>query len=119
MRGKKKLVPPLTRAQQSALEQAYRHSGSHRVRQRAQAILLSSRGYCLDQLADILSVDRDTISRWMDAWQQQGAEALADAPRSGRPPKLGAEVEQALRQILEQPSPNLKALLTGELQKRG
>ena len=45
--------------------------------------------------------------------------ALADAPRSGRPPKIDAQVEQALRESLEQPSPNLKALIAQEMQKKG
>jgi transposase len=116
----KKFVPLLTQAQQSTLEQAYRSSSSsHRTRQRAQAILLSSRGYGLDQLADILSVDRDTVSRWLAAWQERGLQGLSDAPRPGRPSKIDAEVEEALREILEQPSPNLKALITEEMQKRG
>ena len=73
----------------------------------------------MDQLAAVLSVDRDTVSRWLAAWQEQGLEGLADAPRSGRPPKIDAAVEEALRQILEQPSPNLKALIADEMQKRG
>ena len=73
----------------------------------------------MDQLAAVLSVDRDTVSRWLAAWQEQGLEGLADAPRSGRPPKIDAAVEGALRQILEQPSPNLKALIADEMQKRG
>jgi transposase len=89
------------------------------VRQRAQAILLSSRGYSLDQLVDILSIDRDTLSRWMAGWQEQGITALADAPRAGRPRKIDAAVEEALRQILENPSPNLKAVIAQELQKKG
>ena len=114
-----KFVPPLTAAHQQALEQLYRHGISHRERQRAQAVLLSARGYSLDQLADILSTDRDTISRWLTQWQEPGREGLADAPRSGRPRKIDAEVEAALRDILEQPSPNLKAVIAAELEKRG
>ena len=112
-------MPPLTDAQQSALEQVYRHSRSHRTRQRAQAVLLSARGYSLDQLADILSADRDTLSRWLNTWQEKGFDALADAPRSGRPRKIDAQVEEALREILEQPSPNLKAFIAQEMQKKG
>jgi len=114
-----KFVPPLTTADQQALEQIWRHGASHKERQRAQAVLLSARGYTLDQLADILSVDRDTVSRWLNQWQERGREGLTDAPRSGRPPKIDAEVEAALREILEQPSPNLKAVIAAELEKRG
>lgn len=114
-----KFVPPLTAADQQSLEHLYRQGNTHKQRQRAQAVLLSARGYNLDQLAHILSADRDTISRWLDQWQARGQEGLADAPRSGRPPKLDAAVEAALRDILEQPSPNLKAVIAAELEKRG
>jgi len=115
----KKSVPPLSNTDTAVLEQTYRQGKSHRERQRAQAVLLSSRGYSLDQLSDILSADRDSISRWLTAWQQQGVQGLADAPRSGRPRKIDAAVEEALRDILEQPSPNLKAATAAELQKKG
>ncbi len=115
----KKSVPALSDTDKAVLEQTYRQGKSHRERQRAQAVLLSSRGYSLDQLSDILSADRDTISRWLDSWQQQGRSALTDAPRSGRPPKMDAAVEEALREILEQPSANLKAAVQAELQKKG
>jgi transposase len=114
-----KFVPPLSAADQAALERAYRQGKSHRARQRAHAVLLSSRGYSLDQLADIVAAERDTISRWLDGWSQRGLAALEDAPRCGRPSKIGAALEGTLRDILEHPSPNLKALLQAELEKRG
>lgn len=71
-----KFVPPLTAADQQALEQHYRQGTTHKQRQRAQAVLLSARGYSLDQLADILSADRDTISRWLDQWQERRGKGL-------------------------------------------
>jgi transposase len=115
----KKSVPPLSDADESALKRLWRQGKNHRERQRAQAVLLSSRGYSLDQLSDILGADRDTISRWLNAWQELAVAGLADAPRSGRPSKLDTQVEQALREILEQPSANLKAVIAAELEKRG
>ena len=115
----KKFVPPLTEPDRAALERTWRRGASHRERQRAQAVLLSDRGYTLEQLADILCADRDAVSRWLDAWRERGHEGLAEAPRPGRPPKIDAAVEGALRQILEQPGPNLKAAIAAELEKRG
>lgn len=50
---------------------------------------------------------------------QGGIHALRDAPRSGRPSKLDRALDEALREILEHPSPDLKALLLAEVQKRG
>lgn len=109
----------LSDSDRSALEVVYRQGATHRERQRAQAVLLSSRGYSLEQLSDILGADRDTISRWLDRWQREGLGGLSDAPRSGRPHKMDAVAEAAVREILENPSPDLKAIITAELQKRG
>ena len=114
-----KKLTALADADRSALEVVYRSGNTHRERQRAQAILLSSRGYSLDQLAEILSSDRDTVSRWLSRWEKEGLSGLTDAPRSGRPHKMDAVAEAAVRDILEHPSPNLKAVITTELEKRG
>ncbi len=52
----------LTQEQQEQVEKLYRESDNHRERQRAQALLLSNRGYRMEQLAELFSVDRDTWS---------------------------------------------------------
>ncbi|OAD22784.1 Transposase [Candidatus Thiomargarita nelsonii] len=62
-----------------------------RVRQRSHAILLSFDGFSIDQIADILGVGRDAISRWLDSWEQSGFEGLNDQPRPGGPCKLTPE----------------------------
>lgn len=113
-----KFVSALTQADQSALRRLYQEGRSHRARQRAHAILLSAEGYTLAQLAEIFAVERDTVSRWLDAWQQQGLNGLADAPKSGRPRKLTKEVEAALVDLLQNPTPALKALVQAELRKK-
>lgn len=114
-----KFVPALTDTDQNALEEVYHDGKTHRQRQRAQAVLLSAKGFALDQLADILSADRDTVSGWLDAWQQNGLDGLADAPRPGRRRKIDTSLEAVLRDILiENPSPHMKALLMAEAKKR-
>lgn len=114
-----KFVSPLSEPDQAKLEQTYRTGKTHRERQRAQAVLLSAQGFTLDQLSQILHADRDTLSRWLDAWQDKGRAALSDAPRSGRPRKIEEQVLEALEDILANPSPDLRAVLQAELKKRG
>lgn len=114
-----KHVNTLSDSDRTALELVYRQGVTHRERQRAQSILLSSRGYSLDQLSDIVTADRDTISRWLDRWEKAGVSALSDAPRSGRPHKMDAVADAAIREILENPSPNLKSEILTDLQKKG
>ena len=62
-----------------------RRSPVFRVRQRAHAILLSAKDYRIDQLVDIFEVDRDTITRWLDRWDEDRFDGLEDAPRSFAP----------------------------------
>lgn len=114
-----KHIPSLSESDQTALEQMHLNGKTARQRQRAHAVLLSASGYKLDQLADILRADRDTISGWLDAWQKQGLDGLADAPKSGRRRKIDGGLEAVLRDILiENPSPNMKAMLQAELKKK-
>jgi len=57
-----KSIPALNETDRIALEHAHRDGPTHRQRQRAQAILLSARGYTLEQLADFFQTRRDTVS---------------------------------------------------------
>lgn len=66
---------------------ASRHGPWRRFRQRAHAVLLSGKGYRLEQLADIFEADRDTVSRWLDAWERHGLMGLRDQEHPGRPRK--------------------------------
>ena len=114
-----KFVQPLTQTETQALQQLHKTGPTHRERQRAHALLLSAKGYTLDQLADIFDLDRDTLSQWMDVFQAQGVSALSDAPKSGRPRKIDQDTQKSLVQtVREQPSPQLKSTLLETLKKR-
>ncbi|MDQ3323309.1 MAG: helix-turn-helix domain-containing protein [Acidobacteriota bacterium] len=65
-----------------------------RVRHRSHAILLSHQGSTREEIARICRVQRDTVSLWINAWQECGCKGLEDNKRSGRPPILTVE-EQA------------------------
>lgn len=72
----------------SVLEYIRKTDLRYRVRDRAHALLLSSQGKKIKELALIFNVDRDTISSWFDRWESNGFDGLEDAPHPGRPPKL-------------------------------
>ena len=97
-----RFVASLSEEEAAGLRAWYKEGPTHRLRQRAQAILLSARGWRVDALAEVFESDRDTVSRWLDHWEERvpGAPleaALADAPKSGRPPKLSpADAEEML-----------------------
>src|SRR5262245_45068995 len=88
MRTATKFVAPLTDEQRQRLKEIYKTDANWRRRMRAQAILLSEKGFELNQLATIFEIDRDSISQWLDWWAEHEFEGLSDDPRSGRPPIL-------------------------------
>jgi predicted transcriptional regulator len=75
-----KFVYPLNEEQTNELKALVKNSEKHRTRQRAHAILLSSDGFSVDDIAKIFWVDRDTVSGWIDKWEQFGLEGLKDKP---------------------------------------
>lgn len=94
MRTPTKFVNPLTDEQCTRLQTIYKTDTSWRTRQRAQAILLSARGYPVNQLADLFEIDRDRISQWLDWWDEYEFDGLGDDPRTGRPPLLATAAKK-------------------------
>ena len=80
-----KFVAPLMEAEQITLLEARDHGPTAALRRRAQAVELSSRGYRLAAIAELLAVHRETVSGWFDLWAAQGLRGLYDQPRGGRP----------------------------------
>lgn len=114
-----KFIQSLTPEQLNSLRALHKEGATHRVRQRAHAVLLSAKGYTLNQLADIFDLDRDTVSEWLRVWEQQGTAALGDAPKSGRPSKLDeATRKELVRTVREAPSSTLKTRLLENLKKK-
>lgn len=99
------------------LERLHRAGASHRERVRAQVVLLSSKGFDLNTLAVIFSSDRDTVRDWLVRFEQDGIEALGDAPKPGRPSKLTPQAKALLQDALQTPTPDFKPQLLQRLKK--
>ncbi len=61
---------------------------SAKVFKRATALLELHRGKTLQQVAETLSVNYNTVALWRDHYNQAGLSCLHDAPRSGRPVEI-------------------------------
>src|SRR5512147_3212252 len=81
-----KFVAPLTEAERFTLLEARDQGPTAPLRRRAQAVELSSRGYRLTAIAELLDIHRETVSGWLDLGTTQGLRGLYDLPRCGRPP---------------------------------
>lgn len=66
-----------------------------KIRHRAQAVLLSHKHYPIKQIADILLVDRDTVSRWLHNWESNRFDSLADQTGQGRPSILSSSEKKS------------------------
>jgi len=71
-----------------------------RVSERMHAVLLSSRGYDVGQIAAILEYDEATIRRWIERFEPEGLEGLQDRPRPGRPRSAGAAAQDSMRRAI-------------------
>jgi len=79
-------IGPLSDEQRQALEQVRRRAVG-RVSQRAHMVLLSGRGYTVEQIAEIFGVGEDVVRKWLHRYERQGPLGLDDRPRPGRPPR--------------------------------
>ena len=94
-----KFVKILSDEERKKLIENHQNHRNFRVRHRSHAILLSHQGSTREEIARICRVQRDTVSLWIDAWQEFGFQGLEDAERSGRPPILTAEEEEKAIEI--------------------
>ena len=97
MRTATKFVGSLAEEERQRLKEIHKTDANWRTRMRAQAILLSDKGFALNQLAAIFEVDRDAVSQWLDCWAEYQFEGLSDDPRSGRPPILATASKKTKR----------------------
>src|SRR4029434_175583 len=97
MKTPTRFIASLTEAQRAELNEVMRSHPNARTRMRAHAVLLSARGYAIDRIADIYEVDRDSVSTWLDRWEQHGAAGLEEQPRRRPPPAPSARRARAGR----------------------
>jgi len=87
--------------EQTELQQMRRQAVG-RVSQRAHMILLSIQGQSVPVLAVIFQTSRVTVRFWIKRYNAEGPEGLYDEPRSGRPSKVNASVQETLVDCLEE-----------------
>ena len=110
-----RFVAPLGAEVCGQLDGLRRRGRRHRVRQRAHAVRLSAKGYPLDQIADVLAVDRDAVSRTLDRWKRGAWPPWRKEVVRAAPPKVDAALAaEVLAAAQERP-----ASLRRTLAKRG
>ncbi len=91
-----KFVRALTSSENDELRSIYKHHGSCSVRRRAQALLLSHRGFDVNTISTILDVHRNTVSRWIDQWNERQVDGILTCEGQGRPRIFSEDEEKTL-----------------------
>ncbi len=114
-----RFIKDLSTEEKILLKNIHKTSHTHASRRRASAILLSHKGYTLNELSKIFDICRQTAASWLNAWAKDGESALSDKPRSGRPFKLLPDIKQeAIEWVTEHPR-SLKTVLAQLSEKHG
>src|SRR5215204_1420165 len=88
-------------AQREVLHHLTRTDPDPRVRRRAHALLVLSRGQSVMAVARLFETAPHRVRAWRSRFLIGGRQGLADAPRTGRPPKLDAAALAFLEEALE------------------
>jgi transposase len=78
-----------------------------RVRERAEMVKAALLGQDVGWIAAWTGRSEQTVRRWLDGYERGGLDALADAPRCGRPAKADAAYLAALERAADTPPPAL------------
>ena len=108
-------VSPLSEIEIATLEAMRTYHPLPTARIRAHALILSNKGYKVQEIADIHDVCRQSVSRWIRNWESEGLSGLLDKPRSGRPKEIELNEDILIDKINENPK-SLKKILA-ELEK--
>ncbi len=99
-----KFVKALSDEEHTKLLGNHQTSDNFRIRNRSHAILLSCSKFPIAEIAKICRVDRDTVSLWIDNWNEFGFNGLEDEEKPGRPPILTLEeAEKAFEIAIKNP----------------
>jgi len=101
--------------QRRELTEMWKSHHCHYTRVRAHAILLSGQGYEISRIVDIFGVDRDSVSSWIDRFNQGGASSLEDDDHPGAPPMLDDAEQEVLKRLFKK-YPNRSAKILKELE---
>lgn len=103
-----KFIPELNEKQKSELDKFIENSQNAREIKRVNAILMNSKKVEINTISNIYEVDRDTVSRWINKWKENGIDGLKDKPHTGRIPKLTKLQKVEVIQIVKEEPRKLK-----------
>ncbi len=101
------------------LESLVKKSEKAKVRQRAHAIILSSKKFSIDEMASIYAVGRNAVSSWITLWELLGFDGLHDKDRPGGPSKLNDSEKELLFYLAKETPRSVTSMITALFEKTG
>jgi transposase len=95
-------VRKLSRAEGNRLAAILHKPPNVNVFLRAKAVDLSSQGWKMPEIAEVVQRDRSVVSRWLHRFDEEGIEGLWPRKSPGRPPKATAEFRRAADEAARQ-----------------
>ena len=108
-----KEVSPLTEHDKNELNRLIKEDTSARVRMRAEAILLSGKGYPIKQISQIKDKCVITVSRWIDQWEERGIDGILEGEGRGSKGILTEDERREIGTWLNGESPPRSATALG------
>ena len=79
----------------------YTNHSKYQLRQRAHALLLSNAGLPINDIAKVLGIDRQSVVRCFNHWEEKGLAGLYNQAGRGRKPLFTPEEEKIVIKILD------------------
>jgi transposase len=97
-------MPNAENGSMAELDAAIKCARSLRSTQRMQAIKALLIGIAAEQVAELYSIKRDTLTVWIQAFNAQGIDGLIEHQHPGRPRAIPPESRERLCDLLQNPS---------------
>jgi transposase len=91
-----------SRAERNRLTAILHKPPNVKVFLRAKAVDLSSQGWKVPEIAEVVQRERSVVSRWLHRFEEEGIEGLWPRKSPGRPPKATTEFRQAAEEAVRQ-----------------
>jgi len=98
---KKRKIKSFPEPQKQTLLEMYRNHQKSRMRERAHMVLLSSQKRSIKEICSIVFRSENTVSTWLDAYENMGFLGLYDEDIPGRPPGLDKNQQEQIATWLD------------------
>lgn len=87
------------------LKEAMKNAKKVREYKRYQALYVYFEGKGMQEVSELLDINRTTLSAWYKKYMEEGLEGLKDRPIKGRPPRLSDDEREALKKTILEKTP--------------